>query len=53
MDSVVNAGKYDGVFRDPDRDRVRARLARARKRLPVTAEVVAFGDERACASALR
>ncbi len=45
MDSVVNAGKYDGVFGILSPIACVAELSKQGKRLPFTFEVVAFGDE--------
>ena len=45
MDSVVNAGKYDGVFGILTAIACVRDLHRRAKRLPFTFEVVAFGDE--------
>ncbi|MBP8295979.1 MAG: allantoate amidohydrolase [Burkholderiales bacterium] len=45
MDSVVNAGKYDGVFGILTAIACVRDLHARGKRLPVTFEVVAFGDE--------
>jgi hydantoinase/carbamoylase family amidase len=45
MDSVVNAGKYDGVFGILTAIACVEDLNARRQRLPCTLEVVAFGDE--------
>ena len=45
LDTVRDAGKYDGMLGVVAGDRVRARAARARRRLPFAVEVVGFADE--------
>ncbi len=45
MDSVVNAGKYDGLFGILSPIACVYALAAQKKRLPFTFEIVAFGDE--------
>jgi allantoate deiminase len=45
MDSVVNAGKYDGLFGILSPIACVAALKAQNKRLPFTFEIVAFGDE--------
>ncbi len=45
MDSVVNAGKYDGLFGILSPIACVRDLAARKKRLPFTFEIVAFGDE--------
>ena len=45
MDSVRNAGRYDGLFGILSGIACVAELHRQRRRLPVAVEVVAFGDE--------
>lgn len=45
MDSVRNAGRYDGLFGILSGIACVAELNRQRRRLPVALEVVAFGDE--------
>ncbi len=45
MDSVVNAGKYDGVFGVLSPIACVRALSSQKKRLPFTFEIVAFGDE--------
>jgi allantoate deiminase len=45
MDSVVNAGKYDGLFGILSPIACVRALAAQKKRLPFTFEIVAFGDE--------
>jgi allantoate deiminase len=45
MDSVVNAGKYDGLFGILSPIACVSALAAQKKRLPFTFEIVAFGDE--------
>ena len=45
IDSVPNAGKFDGTLGVVTAIEVVSRLHRSRKRLPFAIEVVAFGDE--------
>lgn len=45
MDSVVNAGKYDGLFGILSPIACVRALTAQKKRLPFTFEIVAFGDE--------
>ncbi len=45
MDSVVNAGKYDGLFGILSPIACVRALSAQKKRLPFTFEIVAFGDE--------